>query len=284
MPPKVSSYMSTEVVTAGPDDSIAHIRNLMLRHGISRVVILGGGNRLLGIVTMTDILRIYSSPKLLRRPLDMIPAREVMTENITTINVNNSVEDAARVMVRKNIGSLPVIDKEGNIVGIITRQDLLKAVADDRSLKDKALEQYYDIDPPQVSPFHTIVHVAEVMESKPYSKAIVVDNRIPVGIIARRDIVFLDPSLLVAPYTFKKRDKPLPKGRTGGVRTYLVPVAQDVMTRDPITLEPGGTLHEAASLMVEHGIGAIPIVDKQGDLLGVVAKVHILAAYVGQKL
>ncbi len=276
--------MNKHVVTAGPGDSVAHIRNLMLRHGISRVIILGEGDRLLGIVTMTDILRIYSHPKLLRRPLDRIPAREVMTENVITIEMHNSVEDAARAMVRRNIGSLPVVNREGNVVGIITRQDLLKAVADNRSLKDKALEYYYDKEPPQVSPFHTIVHVAEAMESKPYSKAIVVDNRIPVGIIARRDIVFIDTSLLVAPYTFKKRDKLLPKGRTGGIRTYLVPVAQDVMTRDPITLEPERSLHEAASLMVEHGIGAIPIVDKQGKLLGLVTKVHILAAYVGQKL
>ena len=40
MPPRVSRYMSDEVVVVRPDDNLAHVRNLMLRYGVSRVIVV----------------------------------------------------------------------------------------------------------------------------------------------------------------------------------------------------------------------------------------------------
>lgn len=50
---------------------------------------------------------------------------EIMTQNVVSITVEGTVEDAAKLLLERNISGLPVVDKDGNLAGIITHKDLL---------------------------------------------------------------------------------------------------------------------------------------------------------------
>lgn len=55
----------------------------------------------------------------------MMKVSEVMSQNVVSITVEATVEDAAKLLLEKNISGLPVVDKDGKLVGIITHKDLL---------------------------------------------------------------------------------------------------------------------------------------------------------------
>jgi Predicted signal-transduction protein containing cAMP-binding and CBS domains len=79
----IGSIMTDEVIVMDETQQVAYARNLMLRHGISRVVVVDADGKPVGIVTETDITRKLrvNGPDWRRRPIDKISIRRVMTEN-----------------------------------------------------------------------------------------------------------------------------------------------------------------------------------------------------------
>ena len=276
MPPKVKNYMSTPVVVVSPSDSLAHARNLMLKHKINRLVV-ADNNRVLGILTSTDFLKVLRYPELARKAFDELVVRDIMSENVIVIEENKNIVNAARVMLENGISTLPVVDRTERLVGIITKTDLTRAYASIGEGRVRVSE-IMDRDPPTVTPFHSLYRIIEAIEEKPYYKVVVVEGRVPVGVIAKRDLVFIDTSKLKQDLTFVKRDTLLPKGRTGGIRLYYIPLALDIMSSPPITIEGEKDLAEAARIIVERRIGCLPVIDDEGNLIGLVTKNEIIQA------
>lgn len=148
---KVRDFMTKEVITANPKQSIFHVINLMNMHKISRVIVEDGGLPI-GIVTTTDISLINAILNPLEtirvgRPVVLLTqrkgviiqptalsiltltARDVMTSNVVTISEDENLTKAAKVMLEKRISGLPVIDGKGKLAGVITKTDITKAVA-----------------------------------------------------------------------------------------------------------------------------------------------------------
>jgi predicted transcriptional regulator len=118
--------------TIDADDRLSHLQALMAEHNISRFVVTHG-EKITGIVTETDIavsLRKFRE-KIEDRHQDFrfhnILVRAIMTTPIITIDRGAKIPDVIGMMQKKNISSVPVVDK-GNLVGIITRQSLVNAL------------------------------------------------------------------------------------------------------------------------------------------------------------
>jgi predicted transcriptional regulator len=118
--------------TIDADERLSHLQTLMAEHNISRFVVTEG-NKISGIVTETDLavsLRKFRE-KIEDRHQDFrfhnIIVRTIMTTPILTIDRNTKIADVVSMMLKKNISSIPVVDK-GNLVGIITRRSLVQAL------------------------------------------------------------------------------------------------------------------------------------------------------------
>jgi CBS domain-containing protein len=270
----VKEYMTENVVTISPNDTLMHARNTMLRYGIGRLVVVEDG-LVKGIITLTDIMYSVSLPELYYKPLIDILVRDVMTPNPVTVKEETSLKEACQIMLKYNIGGLPVVNDEGVLVGIFTRTDALRAYAENAG-DIYTVGQAMDIDPPRVSPYSSLRKIIEAMETKPYMKTLVLDGESLMGIITKKDIAFVQipPKMLDKP--FVKRDSVLPKGKTGGVRFYIVPVAIDIMTPNPITTMPDDDLGRAAEVMLENRIGGLPVIEGGERLVGLVTKHHII--------
>lgn len=135
----VKDYMTQNVISVSPDTSVDHIIDLMKEsHHNSYPVV--ENDKLVGMVTAFDIVA-----KKAGNTVDSI-----MTTKLVVANQNLSINDASRVMFRRGISRMPVVDEEGKLVGIITNTDMVRSHIE-RSTPNKVeyfkktLEQLYGI-------------------------------------------------------------------------------------------------------------------------------------------
>lgn len=131
----VAECMTHFVLNVTPYDSLARAWELMMTNHIRRLPVIDEG-RLVGIVTQTDILNAKPADPAHRlaladvaRELDNLIVSTVMTKNPISIYDNDTVGHAAELMLEHKIGGLPVVDTEGNLVGLITESNLFRLLA-----------------------------------------------------------------------------------------------------------------------------------------------------------
>jgi len=108
------------LVTAKPDEKVIDAVEKMAKYKVGSVVIIGNG-KVLGIITERDIINLVASKKDLNEKLELH-----MTKNPITIYFDENLGKAIQVMKEKNIRHLPVVNKEGNLVGMISARDIIR--------------------------------------------------------------------------------------------------------------------------------------------------------------
>ena len=125
--------MSRPVITASPDWSINTALNLMRQKDIHRLPVVDEQENLVGIISESDLLRVaplgISNMSILEQTyiFNKLTVAKVMTPNVLLINIDASIEEAARIMVDHKVGGLPVAQSDQlKVVGIITETDVFK--------------------------------------------------------------------------------------------------------------------------------------------------------------
>ena len=126
----VGDIMTREVVTLAEDDTLADARTCMERGRIRHLPVVRG-KKLVGLVTHRDLLSasfsVFAevSAQEERRLFRQIPVPELM-HDAYAVPPTLRVRDAAKVMLDKQYGCLPVVDGEENLIGIVTEADFLR--------------------------------------------------------------------------------------------------------------------------------------------------------------
>ncbi|MFQ5999587.1 MAG: CBS domain-containing protein [Candidatus Bathyarchaeia archaeon] len=131
---KVADLMSKKVVTVTPKTSIFEAEKKMIKNGFRRLPIVLEG-KLVGIVTVMDVLRFFGSGKVFQHlrsgTIDQVlqtPVIETAVKDVVTVERNVDVGKAAQLMWDRGIGALPVVENE-KLIGIITERDFFKLIA-----------------------------------------------------------------------------------------------------------------------------------------------------------
>ena len=128
----VSDLMSKNLIYVNPETSVTDARALMTKENVNKLPVLDRDNRLVGIVTKNDLAKAAPSAATtldmyeLSYLLSKLKVEKVMIKNVVTVDHNEVIEEAARIMADKKVGCLPVMNG-GLLVGIITESDLFKA-------------------------------------------------------------------------------------------------------------------------------------------------------------
>ena len=143
---QAKDIMTRNVVTAAPDATIDQVAELMLKNDISAIPIIEKSGEIAGLVSEGDLMRrvqgndrrtkswwlaLFSGAQYTAADFVMLRgrhARDVMTTDIITVAPEMPVGEIARLLERKRIKRVPVID-DGQIVGIVSRANLLQALA-----------------------------------------------------------------------------------------------------------------------------------------------------------
>jgi CBS domain-containing protein len=131
----VRQTMSGNIVTIEDSHNCHEAVEKMVRHRVRHLPVVTGQGKLCGIVTDRDLRHYLFEPETLRQVgtvsldklMSSIPVSRVMSAPVTTVDVDASLEQAARMMLERKLGSLPVMDN-GRLVGIVTETDLLRRV------------------------------------------------------------------------------------------------------------------------------------------------------------
>jgi CBS domain-containing protein len=117
----VSDVMVKDVKTIGPEVSVQEAAKIMTENHIGSLVVVKD-DEALGIITERDILMKVVAMGL--RSSEVL-VEDIMTKKLKYITEDKSIDEAADMMVKYRIKKLPVVDKKGNLVGIITTSDLI---------------------------------------------------------------------------------------------------------------------------------------------------------------
>jgi CBS domain-containing protein len=129
---RVSELMEREVATLQQGDQLDLAEDIMRLGRIRHLPVLEG-ERLVGILSNRDLLAASLSkaldfePKHRRAFLRSVEVKEVMTVDVDTVTPDEPAREAGRLMLRRRIGCLPVVDAHGTFVGLLSETDLLKA-------------------------------------------------------------------------------------------------------------------------------------------------------------
>ena len=130
-PVKVREFMTMHPVTVKPSDAIKEALDKIEKGKFRHLPVVDGDGKLVGIISDRDIRLIHPSPLFVRpehapAQLLMIKVRQAAVLNPVVIGPEASLEEATKLILHWEVGALPVVNKEGVLVGIITYADLLR--------------------------------------------------------------------------------------------------------------------------------------------------------------
>ncbi|GAA0224425.1 CBS domain-containing protein [Metaclostridioides mangenotii] len=141
--------MTTDVIVAKEEDSVADVAKLLIEERIGGLPVVNSENKVVGIISETDIIKKekYIEPPMFVNLLEGIiflddirkmeddikkvaayKVEDLMSKDIVMVNINDSFDHVANIMIKKSINRVPVVDDDSKLKGIICRYDIIKAL------------------------------------------------------------------------------------------------------------------------------------------------------------
>ncbi|HXS60420.1 MAG TPA: CBS domain-containing protein [Verrucomicrobiae bacterium] len=129
----ISDIMSKDVKVEVQNQNIFAVAKIMSDNNVGSVIIIDNHENKspVGIVTERDILRILGS---LKPDLLQTPVKELMSHPIIPLSIQATISDALTLMQEKKIRRIPIVDKNNNLVGIVTENDIFKVLMKNKDL------------------------------------------------------------------------------------------------------------------------------------------------------
>jgi acetoin utilization protein AcuB len=129
----VENWMNPKVITVDVNDTMLDATKILKEHQIRHLPVLKNG-KLVGIITDRDLKRASPSDATSLEAHELlyiianIKVSEIMTKNPITVPYNYTVEEAAEILMKHRISGMPVVDKDGKVVGAITQTDIFRVL------------------------------------------------------------------------------------------------------------------------------------------------------------
>jgi CBS domain-containing protein len=249
------------VVTMAPTTPIYDAIQIMAKEGFRRIPIANPGTKALeGIITATDIIDYLGGGK----KFEIIeqrfggnffkainePIRLVMTKNVVSVKVSAKISEAIELMKEKNLGGLPVVDDENHVRAIITERDIANLFAD--RISGIKVSQVMSEKVITALSKTTIFEAERTMTTQGFRRLPIISDGKVIGIITTMDIIRFFGSGSVFKYL-----------QSGTIIQVLNTPALEIATKDVSTITPDADVGQAAKMMRDKNIGALPVVEKE---------------------
>jgi CBS domain-containing protein len=267
---RIEDVMRRQVRALKPDEQVG-LYSFARLHELPLLPVADSHGHLLGVVTRLSLLQALLQAESLQVAL---PAKEAMTREATRLHTVDPVEQAVDVMIVRGVHALPVLDEHGRLAGLVSDADLLQALAEEhqsrRAFLSAPVEAVMTPEPFTLGPDAPLEDAVGLMVEKGVRHLPIVDDDGKLlGIVSERDLRTRIGMELQA------FDRATPEA--AGIRM------SEVIGPDPISLSKGARLSEAIEILASERIGAVPVVDEQEHVLGIVSYVDVLEWLLGSE-
>jgi CBS-domain-containing membrane protein len=315
--------METSVTAVAPDTPATRVVEILLEASFRVLPVIDESHHLQGMIGTRDLINAGLLPvrrgivRAMRTLGEQEPetaevssgsppqqAQDIMNRQIRSIAPTQTVREAAQIMLETGLRSLPVLETGGQLVGILTRTNLLQIVVTSPLMSPQASSPTQPLPSgdlreqatPRQQPVGAFVHrdaatvteetpLAEVIDaliSSPYKRVLVVDRERHVqGIISDVDILLnmqaqtrMNWLSVLTGWARGKQDR-MPTG-TLQAAAGKARAARDVMNRAVVSVSTTTTVEEAIEQMLRTGRKMLPVLDAQGCMQGIVGRSDLL--------
>ncbi len=268
-PGDIMSIASNDVVTIPPTMPIIDAVKTMLSKGFRRIPIADAGtNQLKGIVTSQDIVDFLGGG--LRNLLvknkfkgNLLAAvngsiSEIMEGNVITLYEKDSIKDALVIMMKKNIGGIPIIDSDRRVKAIVSERDFVWLMSD--VITGKTVNDYMSKKVITASPDMSVGAATKSMISNGFRRLPIIRDNVLIGIITASDILrFLGGGEMFNRFV------------TGNSKEVFEVPIRTLISRDIVFIRSEEDLGKAASIMLSKNVGSLPVLE-DGELRGIITE------------
>ena len=258
---QIKNLMSEDIITVDKDQNLSDALKLLRKHNVSRLPVTNN-KELVGIISERDIAAKLGSAKYESMPASRLHISSVMVKDVITVPETMQLDEVARLMLENGIGSVPVMDEDDKMVGIVSKADfvtLAVGIAFDKITVKEIMTKELVV----VSPTDRLVHARRQMMEAHVGRVPVVDEEDLKGMVTSKDLMraFID---------FRK--KVPEKYQKSQIKEVLV---EDIMSSNPTVTSKDATIAEVAKVMMETGYNGLPVVE--GNIVvGIITQTDIL--------
>jgi CBS domain-containing protein len=293
---RVADVMTRDVVRVRPETPLRELVQLLVGQDYRAVPVVDAAERVVGIVTNGDLveraglamrleLLATAERNQLQHVADTLTANgrtaaDVMTHEVVTVPPDLSVLETARLMAQQRFKRLPVVDAAGHLLGMVSRVDLLRTVAqgypalEQQPSPERPARLVADVlrrDVPTVSTQASLPEVIDAIVSTRLNRAVVVDEQQRVvGLVTDAELV---RRLGEHPGIVTRLMR-----RAAAVPTMPDVKVTDLMITDMVTTRPDVTIEAAMRDMLARKHKILPVVDAEGRLIGIADRFDLLQA------
>ena len=257
---KVKEIMTTKIIAVDKDDSLKRVLDLMKKHNITKIPVLEE-KKFFGLVT--DNVIAYKLGSIRKRGItaSRLHASSVTEKNVMIVSPEEEVKNILKSVGEPGPTMLPIV-KDGKLVGVVTKADLLPLVKNKNQLHSIMQKKVHTVNVDD-----RIIHARHIMITENIARLPVLDEKKLVGIISDIEIA----------YAFASLKKAFSLGRQKHHLEELL--VKDIMQSPVIWSNPSMSMYDAAQLMLKHNIGALPLIEND-KLVGMVTRTDLLRSIV----
>ena len=261
---QIKNLMSEDLITVDKDQNLSDALKLLRKHNVSRLPVTNN-KELVGIISERDIAAKLGSAKYESMPASRLHISSVMVKDVITVPQTMQLDDVARLMLDNGIGSVPVMDEDDKMVGIVSKADfvtLAVGIAFDKITVKEIMTKDLKV----VGPTDRLIHARRQMMESNVGRLPVVDDDKLEGMLTSKDLMraFID---------FIDFRKKVPENyQKSQIKELLV---EEIMSFNPTVTTRDATISEVAKIMIETGYNGLPVVEGN-DLVGIITQTDIL--------
>jgi CBS domain-containing protein len=250
------SQIMVEAVTIDKDQRLSHALELMEKKDCDRLVVMQD-DKVGGILTYADIADRLGVGKVVAVSIGRLHVSSAMSDTVITIQENEDLTAVAQLMIDRGMSGCPVLNKEGKLVGIVTKREITNLMdkfsdvpVDDLMTTEGLLT---------ANPVERLVRARLEMLNRGYSGLPVTDGQRVLGLLTERTV-----ANAMAKFSQEVPDK----YRSNQIRLLRV---VDAMIQQPPLIKQGTSVSEAAETMLGARLNTLPVVTEGNILVGVIS-------------
>lgn len=279
----IMAIASRDVISIPPSKSIKDTAKVMMEHHFRRLPISDpGSGKLLGIVTVMDILDFFGGGKkfniIEKKYQDNFlaainePIKEIMTRDLITESNKSSIGQTIETMLKYQLGAIPIVDADEKLAGIVTERDIALSLAG--SVGKDTVQDYMSTKVFTTTPGTPLEGACKIMVRNGLRRIPIVGGEADISKAAKKLLGILTSTDVIRYLNAKDLFTHLNSNLASDVLETKI---SEIMVDEPIIVEPEMGIGDLCDLFEEKNIGGVPVVSN-GEVVGIITERDILNA------